>query len=56
MDKEKAIGILVGAATLAQKSGVLTLGDARIVADAVDFFKTNETPKEAPEVKEEAKS
>ncbi len=45
----EALGVLVQVASLAQKSGILSLDDAVIVKSAIDFIGTNETPKEPTE-------
>lgn len=42
MTKQEATEILMKAVTIAQSKGVFNLGEARVVADAVDTF--NPTP------------
>lgn len=38
MNKESAIDLLLKAVNMAQAKGVFTLGDARLLADAVDIL------------------
>jgi len=56
MDNQKALSILIQAVQLANKAGAFELKDAKIIAEAVEFF-TNTVPVEdvQPEVVEPKK-
>lgn len=40
MDKEKAVELLIQAILIAQKRGAFELGEAKIIADAVELLKS----------------
>jgi len=51
MDNQKALSILIQAVQLANKAGAFELKDAKVIAEAVEFF-TNPVPAEHVEPKE----
>jgi len=52
MDTKNAINILKNACILAQSKGVFTLGDAKVIKEAIDTLFPSKTP-EAPTPAEE---
>lgn len=55
MDTKNAINILKNACILAQSKGVFTLGDAKVIKEAIDLLYPSKTPEVPTPAEKEAK-